>query len=142
MKEKFLKLVEEVSKTGVAQKLRNCTTADEMQGVCDEFVYDNKELINKIEAWEHKAFVKKEGIFYREDFLFGEGEEVKNPIEIAIVIHFLPSLSEKELFESWEDLYCALHRMNEEFASAIADIAWGKYIREITIKDIFDYIKD
>ncbi len=141
IKEKFLNLVEEVLETGVTTKLCNCTTADEMQGVCDEFIYENREIIDKISAWEHQAFVKMEGLFCRKDFLFKEREEVENPIAVVIVIYFLPSLSEKEIFETWEDLYCALHKLNEEFASAIADIAWGKYIKDITIKDIFEYIK-
>lgn len=136
MKKEFLALVEEVKATGIAERLYATSSAWELAVVGQNFFAENLELFKKIKDWASEFKSSDEGA------IFGEGETIKNPMEIAIVIRIINDaelVSECELFEDADDLGNAIRDIGNDFATAVADYALDWKISGITDIEIFAY---
>lgn len=130
MREDFLNLVKEVKKTGIAKSLCNTTNAEELKTVCKKFEKGNSELIKRIRKW---------GKVFNGEEIFFEGEEVEDPIEIAVIIYITNRYGfESEIFESSDDLAYAMEDISGKFAEGLADFIFEDYVCEVTPEDIFN----
>ncbi len=134
MKEKFLELVEKVKETGIVEVMCVASTAEELKEVWRMFSEENEELFTEIEEWAEKFRKSEPGS------IFEEREELKNPMEIAVVIFIIndaEKVTECEIFEDCDDLAKGIGDIENNFAKSVADFISGNVICTIKAEDIF-----
>lgn len=132
MKKKILKLAKEIQRNGVGDKLCKVNSPDQMDEIWKEFIEQNPDLILRVKKWG-KKFAEKE---YSP--LFEKGEEIKYPLEIALIIYIIGSevVTENDLFENFRDLSEALESYDSAFTDGLSISMEHTYIFSLTAKDI------
>ena len=132
MKEKFLALVQKVKEADISP-ITQTTNAEDLKAAWDAFWADNQNLLTEIKDWAAE-FIEEES-----DYIFADGEDIENPMEIAIVIRAINDvdLTDEVIFKNFRNLVNALNDIENDFANVIADLLSTKIINDITAEDIF-----
>lgn len=132
MKEKFLALVKKVKEADISP-ITQTTNAEELKAAWEAFWADNQDLLIEIKDWAAE-FHEEES-----DYIFAEGEEIENPMEITVIIRAIDDedLTDENVFEEFRNLFNALNDIENNFATAIAELLRTKVITDITAEDIF-----
>jgi len=134
MKQKFLALTEEVKATGIAEEIYNTSNAEELEVVKEKFLRENQELVTKIESWREEY--TKPGT----EKIFGKGEEIRNPMEVVLIIRIIDdvvAVSEFELCEESDDLAQAVKKIGNNFAITLGELMDYNLISNIPAEEIF-----
>ena len=134
MKGRFLELVEQVKQKEIVRELSKSYNAEGLKEIWQEFLSENPILIEKIKEWaeEYKKSGKKE--------IFAEGESIRNPIEIAIIIFIMGNDYkgiECKIFARWEDLAEMACMYDNDFAQSVSYNIRRAHICNITAEEIF-----
>lgn len=134
MKKEFLELIEEVKQTRIVSELAKNYNAEGLKEIWRKFISENPDLLEKIKEWAQKY--KESG----SKEIFEEGESIRNPIEIAIIIFIIGEDYkgvESKIFARWEDLAEMACMFANDFAQSVSYNIRRFYICEITAENIF-----
>ena len=132
MKEKFFELLEKVVQADITP-ITQATTAEELEAAWEKFWNEHPDLLAEIQDWAAEYADSKREVIYT------AGEEISNPLEIAVLIRAggQEDASECEIFVNWEDLTRALDATDDKFSAAVAESIRESIITHITAEDIF-----
>lgn len=139
MRDKFLEIVEEIQDTKIEEALYRASTANELKEVGKNFRNENQQIVEKSEDWGYEF--ENNG---SNEKIFEEGEEIEDPMAIAIVIYLCNSIyvTEEEIFEDKEDFRSALEQIENHISKKLAELMKNKVLCAITAEDIFDSDSD
>ena len=134
MKKEFLELIEEVKQKEIVRELSKCYNAEGLKEIWRKFLSENTDLIKKIKEWT-KTYKNS-----RNKEIFAEGETIRNPIEIAIIIFIIGEDYkgiECKIFARWEDLAEMACMYDSDFAQSVSYNIRRAHICNITAEEIF-----